>query len=90
LAALGLLGGLRPEAVVALVASALDVVVHLRRTRDGRRAVDELALLERNGELLRASPVWTARGGAPATTAARDLLTARVAEGGIAVPELLR
>jgi pilus assembly protein CpaF len=90
LAALGLLGGLRSEAVVALVASALDVVVHLRRTRDGRRVVAELALLERNGELLRASPVWTARGGAPATTAARDLLAARVAEGGIAVPELLR
>jgi hypothetical protein len=76
--------------VVALVASALDVVVHLRRERTGRRVVDELALLERDGDRLRAAPVWTARGTAPAASAARDRLAARVAGAGIAVPGLLR
>jgi pilus assembly protein CpaF len=89
LAALGLLGGLGSEAVVALVASALDVVVHLRRDRDGRRIVDEIALLECDGQLLRAVSVWTARGPARAARAARELLAARVAEAGIVVPELL-
>ncbi|MDT4997514.1 MAG: pilus assembly protein CpaF [Pseudonocardiales bacterium] len=89
-AALGMLGGLRSDAVVALVASALDVVVHLRRERTGRRVVDELALLERDGDRLRAAPVWTARGTAPAASAARDRLAARVAGAGIAVPGLLR
>ena len=38
-AALGALAGLPSAAVTSLVASAIDLVVHLRRGRDGRRAV---------------------------------------------------
>lgn len=87
--ALGLLGGVQSEAVVALVASALDVVVHLRREPGGRRVVAELALLECDGALLRAVPVWSA-GGPASATAVRARLARRVAEAGIAVPGLLR
>lgn len=87
--ALGLLGGVQSEAVVALVASALDVVVHLRRESGGRRVVAELALLKCDGALLRAVPVWSA-GGPASATAVRARLARRVAEAGIAVPGLLR
>jgi pilus assembly protein CpaF len=45
LTALGALGGLSPAAVAPLVASALDLVVHLRRGADGLRRVDEVGLL---------------------------------------------
>jgi pilus assembly protein CpaF len=90
LAALGMLGGLRSDAVVALVASALDVVLHLRRDRGGRRVLDELAVLQPDGELLHVAPVWTSRDPSRAAGAARSRLAARVAEAGIVVPELLR
>jgi pilus assembly protein CpaF len=58
--ALGALAGLPAAAVTSLVASALDLVVHLRRARDGRRFVAELALLDRRGDDLVVVPAWTA------------------------------
>ncbi len=62
-AALGALAGLPATAITSLVASAIDVVVHLRRRRDGRRIVSELGVLEcREGELT-VRPAWSARGG---------------------------
>jgi pilus assembly protein CpaF len=61
--ALGALAGLPAAAVTSLVASAVDVVVHLRRDRDGRRVVSELALLERRGDELVVVPAWTFDGG---------------------------
>jgi pilus assembly protein CpaF len=45
LEALGCLAGLSSAAVAAQAAAALDVVVHLRRVRDGQRRVEEIAVL---------------------------------------------
>ena len=61
--ALGALAGLPAAAVTSLVASAVDLVVHLRRGRDGRRAVAELGLLDRSGDDLVVEPVWSAADG---------------------------
>ena len=48
LEALGALGNLDRAALHAQLASALDVVVHIRRDRAGRRRVSELHVLERD------------------------------------------
>lgn len=79
-AALGALCGLPVPAVTSLVASAVDVVVHLRRDRGGVRRVDEIGLLERQGDDLVVVPAWT-RSGGDAAGAARlgALLTERTA-----------
>jgi pilus assembly protein CpaF len=61
--ALGALAGLAAGAVASLVGSAVDVVVHLRRGRDGRRAVCEIGVLGRVGDEIRVEPAWTAAGG---------------------------
>ena len=58
LAALGGLAGLSLGAVTSLASSALRVVIHLRRLRDGARVVDELGLLDRAGDSLGVHPVW--------------------------------
>ena len=57
--ALGALAGLSPEATRAQLASAVEVVVHLRRTPAGRR-VEEVAVLERSPDGLRAVPALAA------------------------------
>jgi len=62
--ALGALAGLPADAVASLVASAVDVVVHLRRGRDGRRTVAEIGLLGRVDNDLAVEPAWTAMDGA--------------------------
>ncbi|MGH8960846.1 MAG: TadA family conjugal transfer-associated ATPase [Jatrophihabitantaceae bacterium] len=87
LAVLGSLGGLQPTVVTDLVASAVDVVVHLGRGPSGARRVSEIGLLERAGSELVVSPVWTyGRGaGAAAPRLARGFETR-----GAEVPELLR
>lgn len=60
LEALGALGGLGRSAVHAQVAAALDAVVHLRRGRDGRRRIEQVALLEAGSDgLVRAVPAVT-------------------------------
>lgn len=87
LAVLGSLGGLPPAVLSDLVASAIGVVVHLKRGPDGARRVDEVGLLERVDAALGVSPVWTARLGAG--TAAAGLARAFTARGA-EVPELLR
>jgi pilus assembly protein CpaF len=61
--ALGALAGLPAAAVTSLVASAIDVVVQLRRGRDGNRVVSEIALLTRRGDELVVDVAWSARGG---------------------------
>jgi pilus assembly protein CpaF len=85
--ALGGLGGLRAPAVATLVSSAVDVVVHLRRGADGRRIVDEIGLLDRAGDELSVTSVWSVRSG-PGEAAPR--LAALIADRGRLVPELLR
>jgi pilus assembly protein CpaF len=80
LTALGALGGLSVDAVTSQVASAIDVLVHVRRDRTGRRSVTEIALLGISRSGLTVEPVWADShgllGGAPAlaaTFAARDV-----------------
>jgi pilus assembly protein CpaF len=85
-AALGALAGLPLAAVTSLVASAVDVVLHLRRTRGGR-IVEEIGLLQRGGDELRVAPVWSARGGVGIAAAE---LAARIAQRAVEVPGLLR
>jgi pilus assembly protein CpaF len=76
--ALGGLAGLPASAVTSLVASAIDVVVHLRRGRDGRRAVTEIGLLSRDGDELIVEPAWSAALGEQSAGARlRDLLHER-------------
>lgn len=87
LAALGGLAGLGGAAVTSLAASALEVVIHLRRLHDGERVLDEIGLLDRTGDTLRVLPAWTrAAGRGVAAPRLGNALAAR----GAAVPELLR
>lgn len=85
--ALGELGGLRSAAVATLVSSAVDVVVHLRRGRDGRRTVDEVGLLDHAGDELSVAPVWSVSAG---IGVAASRLAALIADRAQPVPELLR
>jgi pilus assembly protein CpaF len=85
--ALGGLAGLRADAVATLVSSAVDVVVHLRRGRDGRRIVDEIGLLDRVGDELTVASAWSVRAG---LGVAAPRLAELVADRGPPVPELLR
>lgn len=87
LAALGGLAGLGIGSITSLAASALRVVVHLRRLRDGARIVDEVGLLDRAGDSLSVHPVWRrGTGPGPAASTLFDELVAREAP----VPSLLR
>jgi pilus assembly protein CpaF len=85
LVALGALAGVEPGAVAALAASALDVVVHVRR-RNGDRRVHEIGLLGNGPDGLTVAPVLTA--GVPG--AAADALAALLADRGVPVPPVLR
>lgn len=81
-AALGALAGLPSPAVTSLVASAIDVVIHLRRGRDGRRVVAELGVLRRAGDELAVHPAWTSGGGEQAGwPRLRSLLDSRAGGG---------
>jgi pilus assembly protein CpaF len=80
--ALGALAGLPADAVASLVGSAVDVVVHLRRGRDGRRSVQEIGLLGRMGDDLRVASAWTASNGdGPHRAALHELLQRRMDRG---------
>jgi pilus assembly protein CpaF len=87
LCALGALGGLTRDAVASQVASALDVVVHLRRARSGARGVAEIALIERAGDELIVTPVWTSARGTCGRAAA---LVERLAARGVDIAGLLQ
>ncbi|HET6877603.1 MAG TPA: TadA family conjugal transfer-associated ATPase [Jatrophihabitans sp.] len=77
-AALGALAGLPSPAVTSLVASAVDLIVHLRRLREGRRTVEEIGVLGRQKDELVVGSAWTATGG---EGPAADRLRALVADG---------
>jgi pilus assembly protein CpaF len=62
-AALGALAGLPAPAVTSLVASALQVVLHLRRGPDGGRRLAEIAVLTRDGDGLAVRPAWSSADG---------------------------
>jgi pilus assembly protein CpaF len=84
LIALGALGGLSPRALLSQAASALDIVIQLRRDATGQRGVDEIVLL---GSELVITPIWSARRGVePGAHQLVELLSARDVD----VPEQLR
>ncbi|MGH3661537.1 MAG: TadA family conjugal transfer-associated ATPase [Micromonosporaceae bacterium] len=79
LEALGLLGGLGREALHAQVASALRVVIHLRRGADGRKLREIRILHSEPDGRVRARCAWSARDGAG--SAAPDLARLLVERG---------
>ena len=71
-----LAAGLGRDAVHSQLAAALSVVVHLRRTAEGRR-VEELGVVRRSGDLVVVESGWRADGGpCPAGARLRALLAA--------------
>ena len=77
LEALGVAAGLGRQAVHSQAAAALAVVVHLRRTPEGRR-VDEIGVVRRSGELIAIESGWRADGGpCPARDRMEELLGTR-------------
>lgn len=86
LVALAALGGMSSSALQAQAASALDVLVHIKRDRGGSRRVDQVALWPRPDEPSQPRLVWSrAVGLAPAAVD----LAARLAEAQVPVPALL-
>jgi pilus assembly protein CpaF len=87
LEALGLLGGLPRAVLHAQVASALQVVLHLRRVA-GRRVLDTICLLLPDGpdRLVAAVPAWRRDHG---PGAAAPVLARLLAERGVAPPDLV-
>jgi hypothetical protein len=69
-----------------LVASAIDVVVHLRRTREGRREVSDIATLGLIDGRLDVVPVWSLAEGVG--SAGRELAR-RLAARAVSVPAVL-
>lgn len=60
LEALGALGGLDCAALHSQLAAAVQVLLHVARDHDGRRRLDEIAVLRRADQLVRAVTVWHA------------------------------
>lgn len=65
IAALAALGGMPADAAMTQLASAVEVVVHLDRTADRGRRLRQLAVLERDGDVVRVVPAvtWDNTGG---------------------------
>ncbi len=86
LVALAALGGMPAPTLAAQAASALDVLVHIRRDRTGLRRVEQLALWPRRSGTAAPELVWTRLGGLG--PAAGDLL-ARLDAAELARPAML-
>ncbi len=77
LVALAALGGMPATALAAQAASAVDVLVHVRRDRDGRRRLEQLALWPPGQELAEPGLAWSRTAGlGPAAGQLRTLLEA--------------
>jgi pilus assembly protein CpaF len=61
--ALGALGGLDRAALHSQLAAAVQVLLHVARDRSGRRRLNEIAVLRRTDERVRAVTVWHADSG---------------------------
>jgi pilus assembly protein CpaF len=86
LVALAALGGMSAATLAAQAASALDVLVHVRRDQHGVRRVDQLALWPRWDEQPVTRMVWTRNGGlGPAAGVLRD----RLVDAAVDLPALL-
>jgi pilus assembly protein CpaF len=75
--ALGALAGMDRACTHAQVASALQVIVQLRRGRARRRVVAEIGLLQSCGEELMTRPVWDASGPGAGASALAALIESR-------------
>jgi pilus assembly protein CpaF len=81
LVALAALGGMSAVALQAQAASALDVLVHIRRDRAGLRRIEQLALWPAESLTVEPSLIWTRTAGAgPAAGTVRALLDAAEVE----------
>jgi pilus assembly protein CpaF len=87
LIALGHLGGLPAAVTTELLRSAVDVLVHLRRSSVGERHVAEVAVLHEAGRELRVAPAWSSAKG---SMAAADALVGLLAARGVPAPAVLR
>ncbi|MDT5013293.1 MAG: pilus assembly protein CpaF [Mycobacterium sp.] len=79
LEALGALGGLDRMALHSQLAAAVQVILHVRRGRDGSRRLDEIAVLHRDGgQLVQVVTAWHADSGSVSgASLLSDMLTAR-------------
>jgi pilus assembly protein CpaF len=88
--ALAALAGLPRSAAHSQLAATLRVVVHLRRTANGRRQIAEIAVLAADGDgLVRPVTALDIRGGRPSPGPAAGELARLLAERAVPVPELL-
>lgn len=86
LVALAALGGMSAPALAAQAASALDVLVHIRRDRSGLRRVEQLALWPAESLAVEPALIWTRSAGlGPAADRTRLLIEAAEVE----VPRIL-
>jgi pilus assembly protein CpaF len=86
LVALAALGGMSASALVAQAASALDVLVHIRRDRSGLRRIEQLALWPAESMTVHPALVWTRTAG---LGAAAGRLRSLIEAAGIEVPQIL-
>jgi pilus assembly protein CpaF len=86
LTALAALGGMSAEVLAAQAASALDVVVHIKRDQVGIRRLDQIALWPRRGAEVTPELVWTSD---TEIGPAGAELARRIADAGIEVPGVL-
>ncbi len=84
LEALAALGGMSPAALRSQAAAAIQVVLHVRRGRDGRRVLEGVGVVRRgDAEGLVVAPAWGREGG---WAAGRADLGAMFAERGVEAP----
>lgn len=83
LEALAAVGGLSRVALHSQLAAAVQVVLHMRRLRDGARVLDAVGVLARDGTEVEIRPAWTRTGG---WTEARTVLGRLLAEREVPTP----
>lgn len=76
---LALAAGLHREAVHSQLASALDVVIHLGRDREGTRRIREVGVVHRAGELVEVVPAVVFSDGTEQTAQGFDVLAKLIA-----------
>jgi pilus assembly protein CpaF len=86
LEALGLVAGLDRDAIHALIAAGLDVVIHLDRERSGRRILSGIHLLENRGGRVMTVPALRRINGALAAEPGLGQLIDRLIHAGVQVP----
>lgn len=83
LEALAALGGLSRSALHSQLAAAVQVVLHVRREREGQRRLTAIGVLDRSGDQVRVLPAWQSQAG---WREGRAGLAALLAERGVNGP----